>query len=69
MAFMPLVALGLAENIVFHTRHVWQFLAYRLRPQPDLWHALAEPDLWVGLVVAAGMLYMVIRLRRYRDDT
>ena len=30
---------------------------------------LASPGLWIGLAVAAGMLYMVIRLRRYRDDT
>jgi ABC-2 type transport system permease protein len=69
MASMPWVAAGIAESIVFHTSHVWQFMGNRLRPQPDLWHALSLPDLWMGLVVAAGMLYMVIRLRRYRDDT
>jgi ABC-2 type transport system permease protein len=69
MAFMPVVALGVGENMLFRTAHVWQFLGYRLRPQPDLWHALVQPDLWLGLVVAAGMLYMVILLRRYRDDT
>jgi ABC-2 type transport system permease protein len=27
------------------------------------------PELWLGLAVAAGMVYIVIRLRRYRDDT
>jgi ABC-2 type transport system permease protein len=26
-------------------------------------------DLWAGVAVGAGMLYIVIRLRRYRDDT
>jgi ABC-2 type transport system permease protein len=69
MAILPPVALGVAESMLFRTGYIWHFLGNRLRPQPDLWHALALPDLWVGLVVAAGMLYMVIRLRRYRDDT
>jgi len=67
--FMPFVALGIAEGILFQTKHVWQFLGYRLTPQKDLMEALAEPNLWLGLVAAAGMLYLVIRLRRYRDDT
>jgi ABC-2 type transport system permease protein len=69
IAILPPVALGVAESMLFRTGYIWQFLGDRLRPQPDLWHALSLPDLWVGLVVAAGMLYMVIRLRRYRDDT
>lgn len=69
MASMPWAALGLAETILFHTKHVWLFMGYRLRPQPDLMRALAEPNMWLGLVAAAGMLYMVIRLRRFRDDT
>jgi ABC-2 type transport system permease protein len=30
---------------------------------------LALPSLWVGVVVAALMLYATIRIRRYRDDT
>ena len=30
---------------------------------------LREPDLWLGLAAAAVMVYIVIRLRRYRDDT
>ena len=69
MAFMPFVALGIAESMLFHSNHVWQFMGYRLKPQPDLMEALAEPNLWLGLVAAAGMLYLVVRLRRYRDDT
>lgn len=31
--------------------------------------AFQDPALWVGVAVGAGMLYIVIRLRRYRDDT
>jgi hypothetical protein len=30
---------------------------------------VSRPDLWLGLVAAAGLLYWVVRLRRYRDDT
>jgi hypothetical protein len=33
------------------------------------WHLFQDPALWLGLAAAAGMLYIVIRLRRYRDDT
>jgi ABC-2 type transport system permease protein len=69
MATMPFVALGICESIFFHTKYVWQLLGYRLVPRPDLLQALTLPGMWLGLVAAAGMLYMVIRLRRYRDDT
>jgi ABC-2 type transport system permease protein len=69
MAFMPFVALGIAESMLFRSNNVWQFLGYRLRPQTDLMEAMTELNLWLGLVAAAGMLYLVVRLRRYRDDT
>lgn len=36
---------------------------------PDWAQLLRSPDLWLGLAAAAGMVYIVIRLRRYRDDT
>lgn len=37
--------------------------------QPD-WRAfLLNTDLWLGVAAAAVMVYIVIRLRRYRDDT
>ncbi|MEJ0099762.1 MAG: hypothetical protein WDO12_08495 [Pseudomonadota bacterium] len=35
----------------------------------DWWRAFGEPALWLGLLAAAAMIYVVIRLRRYRDDT
>ncbi len=35
----------------------------------DWWKMFGEPALWLGLVAAAAMVYAVIRLRRYRDDT
>jgi ABC-2 type transport system permease protein len=33
------------------------------------WQLLYGPQLWVGLLAAALMLVLVIRLRRYRDDS
>jgi ABC-2 type transport system permease protein len=35
----------------------------------DWWVLFQDPKLWLGLVAAAGMMYLVVRLRRYRDDT
>ncbi len=36
---------------------------------PELWTPFRDPGLWIGLAVAAGMLYIIVRLRRFRDDT
>jgi ABC-2 type transport system permease protein len=33
------------------------------------WIPFQDINLWLGLAVAAGMLYIVIRLRQFRDDT
>ncbi|MET0279691.1 MAG: ABC-2 transporter permease [Steroidobacteraceae bacterium] len=33
------------------------------------WLVFTDAKLWLGLVAAAGMMYIIIRLRRYRDDT
>jgi hypothetical protein len=30
---------------------------------------LVSLDLWLGLAVAAALVYAAIRIRRYRDDT
>lgn len=35
----------------------------------DWWLLFQDLKLWLGLVAAAGMMYMVVRLRRYRDET
>jgi ABC-2 type transport system permease protein len=31
--------------------------------------ALTDIDLWLGVAVAAALIYLAIRIRRYRDDT
>ncbi|MDQ2640768.1 MAG: hypothetical protein M3Y79_09350 [Pseudomonadota bacterium] len=36
---------------------------------PDWMAFLLNRDLWLGVAAAAVMVYIVIRLRRYRDDT
>lgn len=33
------------------------------------WKLFSDPAMWLGLVAAAAMIYVVVRLRRYRDDT
>ena len=68
-AVLPWVILTISERLVLGTTVVWHFAAGRLMPTPDPLGRLASPGLWIGLAAAAGMLYMVIRLRRYRDDT
>jgi ABC-2 type transport system permease protein len=79
-AFVPLVALVAVESIVFGSSVVRNFLMQRLAlPFPfgrqvlldDLHGAtvLTNPQLWIGLAAAALMLWVAIRLRRYRDDT
>ena len=79
-AVLPFVVLTLWEKLMFDTNHIGQFLAGRLMPwsrngihvlgpNGDLLQAFTDPQLWLGLAVAAGMLYIVVRLRRYRDDT
>jgi ABC-2 type transport system permease protein len=66
---LPLVVAGICETVIFRTRHVWEFLRARVLPIDDFQEGIQRPSLWIGLAVAAGMLYIVIRVRRYRDDT
>jgi ABC-2 type transport system permease protein len=68
-AIAPWVALGVVEGILFQTGQVWRFIGWRLSMVGDPIDGFTRPGLWIGLAVAAGMLYIVVRLRRYRDDT
>jgi ABC-2 type transport system permease protein len=78
-AVLPWVVLSLGEKLILGSTHIGQFVGHRLAPTAnddhspgpngDWLQAFADPNLWLGLAVAAGMLYIVVRLRRYRDDT
>jgi ABC-2 type transport system permease protein len=68
-AALPWVILTISERIVLGSSHVAKFIGLRLTPGQAPLDRLTSPGMWIGLAVAAGMLYMVIRLRRYRDDT
>jgi ABC-2 type transport system permease protein len=68
-AVLPPLVLILAESLVTGTHVVSQFVLLRLSPAYDFGSRLAAPALWLGLVAAAALLLLVIRLRRYRDDT
>jgi ABC-2 type transport system permease protein len=65
--------------IQYRSNGVWDLLTHRdghdlVSGQGKLLHdlnwaaAFASPDLWLGLLAAAAMLYGAARLRRYRDD-
>jgi len=68
-AILPILVITLFEGMMFRTRHSLVFVARRLMPVGDLLEGLQRPSMWIGLAVTAGMLYIVVRLRRYRDDT
>jgi len=68
-AVLPWAILTISERLVLGTANVWHFVGWRLSSTQAPLERLASPGLWIGLAVAAGMLYVVIRLRRYRDDT
>ena len=80
MAALPIVVPMLLEQMFLQTGEVARFVGHRISPwrvrggwgldaNERLLAPLYSLELWLGLVAAAGMLYMVIRLRRYRDDT
>jgi ABC-2 type transport system permease protein len=82
-AVLPPLALCLVERIALGTRYLATLLAYRLAgaesdaftprgfdqllDQPAPLHYLATPGLWLGLLVAAGLLGAAVWLRRGRE--
>jgi ABC-2 type transport system permease protein len=69
LAILPILVVTICEGVLFGTRHVLMFVGHRLLPISDPVEGLQRLDLWIGLALTAGMLYIVTRLRRYRDDT
>jgi ABC-2 type transport system permease protein len=82
-AFLPPLAVGVAEKIAFNTSHFAHMVMYRVSgPETfafpgmvlmDPMSALAPlrflstPGLWTGLAAAAVFLALAVRLRRYRE--
>ena len=80
-AVLPPLALGIFENIAFHSSHFAALMEYRVTgggpmqgdfPMPPGMHFalgnfLSTPGLWLGLIVAAAFLAGAVRLRRYRE--
>jgi len=69
IAVAPILVAGIGESMILHTNYAWRFMGARLRPIADAAQGVQRLDLWLGLVVAAALVFVVIRLRRYRDDT
>jgi len=57
-----------AERFLFAGQSLKLLLDYNDIPGSGL-EAFLAPELWIGVAVGAGMMYTVVRLRRYRDDT
>ena len=81
-AVLPVVVINVLERIAFGTTHFCDFMRYRLigtlsvafdfgahgvAPVVRPLHFLATPGLWGGLLVAAALLVLAIRLRRNRE--
>jgi ABC-2 type transport system permease protein len=80
-AVLPPFVVGGFEKITFGTSHFLDFLKYRaLGPNSAMTpehhqhfaatlipeHFFSTPGLWSGLVVAAALLFVTVRVRRYR---
>jgi ABC-2 type transport system permease protein len=66
------VLMFLGERLVPWARFDWSAEGSRgtfMGPGGNWSAQLQSLELWLGLAAAAGMVYIVIRLRRYRDDT
>ncbi len=81
-AALPLVVLCMWEWLFSDGNAIRAFVHDRIFPWPrtsgalldvrlgDRWtEVFQNPALWVGVAVGVGMLYIVVRVRRYRDDT
>jgi ABC-2 type transport system permease protein len=78
---LPPLGIALVERIAFGTNYVGPWLKHRFFGLfdygvgrdlhgfvvPDPTAVLGDPDLWIGLVVAAALLAAAVWLRRYRQ--
>jgi ABC-2 type transport system permease protein len=81
-AFLPPLAIGVLEKMIFNSSHFAHYFLYRLSGGMEAMssgpHTLlgahltplrffGTPGLWFGLLFAAMCLFVAARLRRYRD--
>jgi ABC-2 type transport system permease protein len=80
---LPPIALSIGERMTFQTWYIGKFiLGWFLfnppgghEPAGGLWSGfgtfqlLATPALWIGVIVAAALIFATIRIRRLRDDS
>lgn len=82
---LPPLTLIFGEALFFGTWHVGMFIGHRLgavdygpragRGVQDVIDALntlpllMRPELWIGVLLAAAVIYVTIRIRRHRDDS
>jgi ABC-2 type transport system permease protein len=82
---LPPIALSIGERMTFGTWHIGQFiLGWFLFDPPgsgaksdSAWSGmgfasfrlLTSPALWIGVAVAAALIFATIRIRRQRDDS
>lgn len=69
IALLPILLVVLGERLALGTSHAGAWLASRSRPVLDVSDALTNPALWVGAALGAALIVVVIRLRRWRDDS
>jgi ABC-2 type transport system permease protein len=69
IALLPPLLLMLGERMLLGTTVAARWLVRRSAPQLDLRQALLSPGLWIGVIVAVALVLLVIRLRRWRDDS
>ncbi len=81
---LPPVALVLGQKLLFDSWSIGQFVLYRLGTGlisggrggglegvidgVNLLPVLTQPELWIGVAVAALLVFATIRIRRHRDD-
>jgi ABC-2 type transport system permease protein len=68
-AALPWIIVSIGERILLGSGTVLRWLFAQLRPVTDIADAVTGPRLWLGLLAAAVLVAVVIRLRRWRDDT
>ncbi|MEJ0036339.1 MAG: hypothetical protein WDO68_09665 [Gammaproteobacteria bacterium] len=85
ITLLPPLTLALFERLFFQTSHIAGFLNHRLggvafgphrgegvQGVIDAVNALpllAKPELWIGALVAAALIFVTIRVRRHSDDS